>query len=114
MGSAGSITEVYELMLPEYDLSLMPSSKFFQCISHTAAMNVAQYLGIRGVVLATSAACASGLQAIGTGYDMIRCGRQVGMLCGGAEEVHPTVTGSFDVLYAVKIAFLLRQLKLLR
>ncbi|NQV33875.1 MAG: beta-ketoacyl-[acyl-carrier-protein] synthase family protein [Phycisphaeraceae bacterium] len=100
MGSAGSITEVYELMLPEYDLSLMPSSKFFQCISHTAAMNVAQYLGIRGVVLATSAACASGLQAIGTGYDVIRCGRQVGMLCGGAEEVHPTVTGSFDVLYA--------------
>ncbi len=105
MGSAGSITDVYELMLPDYDLSMMPSSKFFQCISHTAAMNVAQYLGIRGVVMATSAACASGLQAIGTGYDMIRCGRQTGMLCGGAEEVHPTVTGSFDVLYATSTKY---------
>lgn len=105
MGSAGSITEVYELMLPKYDLSLMPSSKFFQCISHTAAMNIAQYLGIQGVVMATSAACASGLQAIGVGYDMISCGRQIGMLCGGAEEVHPMVTGSFDVLYATSTKY---------
>jgi 3-oxoacyl-[acyl-carrier-protein] synthase II len=105
MGSAGSITEVYEMMLPEYDLSLMPSTKFFQCVSHTAAMNVAQYLGIQGIVMATSAACASGLQAIGTGYDMIRNGRQIGMLCGGAEEVHPTVTGSFDVLFATSTKY---------
>lgn len=105
MGSAGSITEVYEIMLPEYDLSLMPSTKFFQCVSHTAAMNVAQYLGIQGVVMATSAACASGLQAIGTGYDIIRSGRQIGMLCGGAEEVHPTVTGSFDVFFATSTKY---------
>ncbi|MBN2591452.1 MAG: beta-ketoacyl-ACP synthase [Sedimentisphaerales bacterium] len=105
MGSAGSITEVYEMMIPEYDLSIMPSTKFFQCVSHTAAMNVAQYLGISGIVVATSAACASGTQAIGFGYDMIRCGRQIAMLCGGAEEVHPMVTGSFDVLYATSTKY---------
>jgi 3-oxoacyl-[acyl-carrier-protein] synthase II len=55
------------------------------------------------MVLATSAACASSLQAIGTGYDMIRNGRQDVLLCGGAEEVHPTVTGIFDLLYATSV-----------
>lgn len=105
MGSAASITEAYEIMLPELDISLMPALKFFQCLSHTAAMNVAQYLSIRGMVMATSAACASGLQAIGTGYHLIRSGSQHAMLCGGAEETHPTVTGSFDVLYATSSHF---------
>jgi 3-oxoacyl-[acyl-carrier-protein] synthase II len=100
MGSAGSINETFETMLPERDLSELTSMKFFQCVSHTAAMNISQYLNISGVVMATSAACASGLQAIGAGFDLIRTGRQDCVLCGGAEELHPTVTGSFDVLYA--------------
>ncbi len=100
MGSAGSINETFEIMLPDRDLSLLNSTKFFQCVSHTTAMNVSQYLGIRGMVLSTAAACASGLQAIGTAADLIRSGRQDVVFCGGAEELHPTVTGSFDILYA--------------
>lgn len=100
MGSAESLTEAFEIMLPERDLSMLSSMKFFQCVSHTAAMNVAQFLGITGVVMATSAACASGLQAVGAGMDLIRLGKQDVVLCGGAEELHPTVTGSFDVLFA--------------
>jgi len=105
MGSAESLTEAFEIMLPDLDLSLLSSMKFFQCVSHTAAMNVAQFLGITGFVQATSAACASGLQAVGTGYDLIRLGRQDVVLCGGAEELHPTVTGSFDVLFATSTHF---------
>jgi 3-oxoacyl-[acyl-carrier-protein] synthase II len=100
MGSAESIAEAFEIMSAEKNISNLPSTKFFQCVSHTAAMNVAQYLGITGHVLATSAACASALQAIGTGFDLIRLGKQDIMLCGGAEGLHPTVVGSFDVLYA--------------
>jgi 3-oxoacyl-[acyl-carrier-protein] synthase II len=79
--------------------------KFFQCISHTAAMNVAQYLGLTGSVMATSAACASSLQAIGAGYDLVRLGKQDVMICGGAEELHPTVTGSFDILFATSTGY---------
>ncbi len=105
MGSAGSINETFEQMLPARDLSNLTSMKFFQCVSHTAAMNISQYMGICGTVLATSAACASGLQAVGTGFDLIRAGRQDCVLCGGAEELHPTVTGSFDVLYATSTKF---------
>ena len=100
MGSAESINEAFEMLLPKNDLTQIPSTKFFQSISHTAVMNVAQYLGITGYVMATSAACASSLQAIGAGYDLIRLGKQDIVLCGGAEGLHPTVTGSFDVLFA--------------
>ncbi|GAF73998.1 unnamed protein product, partial [marine sediment metagenome] len=100
MGGAQSLNETFETMLPERDLTQLTSMKFFQCVSHTAAMNVAQYFGLTGYVMATSAACASSLQALGTGYDLIRLGKQDMVLCGGAEELHPTVTGSFDILFA--------------
>ena len=105
MGGAESLNETFETMLPERDLSRLTAMKFFQCVSHTAAMNVAQHLGITGCVMATSAACASSLQAIGTGYDLIRMGKQDVMLCGGAEELHPTVTASFDILFATSTGY---------
>jgi len=105
MGGAESITETFETMLPERDLSKLTAMKFFQCVSHTAAMNVAQYLGITGYVMATSAACASSLQAVGAGYDLIRMGKQDVVLCGGSEELHPTVTASFDILFATSTGF---------
>ena len=104
-GSAGSISRAFEIMLFEKDLSRLPSSMFFQGMSHTAAINVAQYLGLTGCVMATSAACASSIQAIGTGYEFIRSGRQDVLLCGGAEELHPSVTGSFDVVFAASVKY---------
>ena len=105
MGSAKSISDVFETMLPTHDISLLNSTMFFQCVAHTAAANVSQYLNLGGLIMDTAAACASALQAIGTGYDMIRIGRQDVLLCGGAEELHPTVTGSFDVLYATSAGY---------
>lgn len=105
MGSAKSINDAFETMLPEKDLSRLNSTMFFQCMSHTAAVNVAQYLGLNGAIMAPAAACASALHAIGTGYDLIRLGRQDVLLCGGAEELHPTVTGSFDILFATSTKY---------
>jgi 3-oxoacyl-[acyl-carrier-protein] synthase II len=105
MGGAEALNDTFETMYPEKDLSLLKSMNFFQCVSHTAAMNVAQYLGITGRVMATSAACASSLQAIGTAYDLVRWGLQDIVLCGGSEETHPTVTASFDILFATSTGF---------
>jgi 3-oxoacyl-[acyl-carrier-protein] synthase II len=105
MGGPESLNETFEIMLPEKDLSQLTAMKFFQCVSHTAAMNVAQYLGITGCVMATSAACASSLQALGLGYDLIRMGRQDLVLCGGSEELHPTVTAAFDILLATSTGY---------
>lgn len=100
MGGAEAMNEAFEIMIPKYDLSELSSMSFFKCVSHTVVMNVAQLLEIKGYVTATSGACASSLQAIGLGYELIRSGRQDAILCGGAEELHGIVTGTFDVLFA--------------
>ena len=105
MGSAKVINEAYELVLPEKDFSKLTSMMFFKCMAHSVSANLAQYLGLTGIQMATSAACASGLQAVATGYDLIRSGRQDLVFCGGAEEVHPTVTGIFDLLYATSTGY---------
>jgi 3-oxoacyl-[acyl-carrier-protein] synthase II len=104
-GSPQAITRTYELLLAKSEYMLLGASEFFRCVSHTVALNVGQYFGIKGVVSATSAACASGLQAVGAAYDQIRLGRQDIILCGGAEELHETVVGSFDILYAASSKF---------
>jgi 3-oxoacyl-[acyl-carrier-protein] synthase II len=104
-GSPDTLAHSYELLLAKHEYMLLGASEFFRCVSHTVALNVAQYLGIRGVVSATSAACASGLQAVGAGFDQIRLGRQDVMLCGGGEELHETTVGSFDILYAASSKF---------
>ncbi|MFH0753428.1 MAG: beta-ketoacyl synthase N-terminal-like domain-containing protein [Candidatus Omnitrophota bacterium] len=105
MGSAKSLNDVYEDMAIHKDISQITSMKFFQCVSHTAALNVSQYFGINGVVMSTSAACASGLQAVGAAYDLIRLGSQDVVLCGGAEDLFPTVTASFDILFATSTRY---------
>ncbi|MBV1862741.1 MAG: beta-ketoacyl-ACP synthase [Nannocystaceae bacterium] len=81
-------------------LATVASSAYLKFMSHTCAANLALFFGIRGRVLSTSAACVSGSQAIGTGYEAIRSGAASVMLCGGAEELHFVHAGVFDVLYA--------------
>jgi len=105
MGSAKALNDTFETMLPDHDLTLLKSMGFFQSISHTVSMNLAQYFAITGSVIANSAACASSLQALGTGFYLIRDNIQDIVLCGGAEELHPTVTGSFDILFATSVKY---------
>jgi len=93
------------MLLAKSEYMQLGASEFFQCISHTVALNVAQFFGIKGVVSATCAACASGLQAVGAAYDQVRLGRQDVVLSGGAEELHETVVGSFDILYAASTKY---------
>jgi 3-oxoacyl-[acyl-carrier-protein] synthase II len=99
-GSAEALATTYETLIAKKDYLLIGASDFFRCVSHTVALNVAQVFGIKGVVSATSAACASGLQAVGAAYDQIRLGTQDVLLCGGGEELHATTVGPFDLLYA--------------
>ena len=104
-GSPQAITQTYETLLAKEEYVTLGASEFFRCISHTVALNVGQYFGIKGVVSATCAACASGLQAVGAAFDQIRLGRQDIILSGGSEELHETVVGSFDILYAASAQF---------
>lgn len=104
-GSPHAITASYETLLGGGDYAMMGGPDFFRCLSHTVTLNLAQYFGIQGTALATSAACASGLQALGSGYEVIRSGRHPVMLCGGADELHETTVGSFDILFAASTGY---------
>ena len=100
IGSPSSILDAFDIFISDNSLNKMPSTQFFKFMSHAEAMNVSQYLKINGAVMSTSAACASALQAIGTGADLVRLGRQDVVICGGCEELEAMVTGSFDILFA--------------
>lgn len=76
------------------------STMFFKTMNHSCAANVAQALGIRGRIIAPSAACASSSLTIGLAYEMIVAGKQDIMLCGGADEHHCLATAVFDIMNA--------------
>ena len=100
MGSAG----VLERMFRDYQecggVSSQEGTTFMRVMSHTVASNVAAMLGTRGRLMAPCSACASSTQAIGFAWENIACGRQDIMVCGGAEDLHPTTAGVFDILGA--------------
>jgi len=76
------------------------ANTYLRMMSHTAAVNIGVFFGVRGRVITTSSACTSGSQGIGYAYEAIRCGRQVAMIAGGAEELSPTQAAVFDTLFA--------------
>lgn len=109
VGSTVGSTEVTENFFADYltdhSLERMKSTLFFQLMNHTCASNIAQTFDIRGRILAPAAACATGSQALGYGYEMIAAGHQDMMLCGGADEFHPLTCATFDVMHAASIAY---------
>lgn len=83
----------------------LPSTSYLKFMSHTCAANLAQYYGIHGRVVSTCAACVSGSQAVGAGVEAIRAGVADRMICGGAEELHWTHAGVFDVMLATSTKY---------
>ncbi|MDR2668361.1 MAG: beta-ketoacyl-[acyl-carrier-protein] synthase family protein [Desulfovibrio sp.] len=105
LGSPEALESFFRLYLAAGDISGVKSMLFFRSMSHTAAVNTAQALGVTGRVIAPCAACSSGCQAIGLAYETVAFGRQEYMLCGGTDEFHPLVTGTFDLLNAASSAY---------
>ena len=99
MGSASSIMESCSLLL-QGQQDYISAQQFFKSAAHTAAFNVANAMGLRGVLLSPCSACASSLQAIGVAYEQIQLGRQDVMLAGGSDEVTPAVALTFKQLFA--------------
>jgi len=103
--SIDTFQKFFEEYLAEKSMEQMRSTIFFQMMNHSCAFNVSQALGIEGRVIAPSAACSTGCQAVGLGYEMIAFGKQDIMLCGGADEFHPLTTASFDIINAASIIY---------
>lgn len=100
MGGTTAISEAYRIVSEDGGVENMSSMQFFKSVSHTAVFNVSHLFNITGVVQAPCAACASAVQAIGQARDLIAHGVQDVIVCGGAEELAPEVSGSFEVIYA--------------
>jgi 3-oxoacyl-[acyl-carrier-protein] synthase II len=79
-------------------------SPFFitQMVTDMAAGYVSMMLGARGPNFATVSACATGANAIGESFEMIRRGDATAMLAGGTEAGITTMTvAAFDSMHAL-------------
>lgn len=100
--SAGSVDAVAEFgsMLLDHNMGKMNATTYIRMMSHTSAVNMTVYFGLKGQTLPTSSACTSGSMAIGQAFETIKYGKQTIMLAGGAEELSAAGTAVFDVLLA--------------
>jgi 3-oxoacyl-[acyl-carrier-protein] synthase II len=73
---------------------------YLRLMSHTTAVNIGIFFGLKGRLIPTSSACTSGSQGIGYACEAIRYGRADLMLAGGAEELCPSEAMVFDALFA--------------
>jgi 3-oxoacyl-[acyl-carrier-protein] synthase II len=105
LGSVEAIQQFFSDYLSDHSVERMKSGLFFQVMNHSCAANVCQALGITGRILAPSAACSTGCQGVGYGYEMIASGKLDYVLCGGAEEFHPLTTATFDMMNAASIKY---------
>jgi 3-oxoacyl-[acyl-carrier-protein] synthase II len=103
--SAGSVNAVREFgaMLIEHNMSQLNATTYIRMMSHTSAVNMTVYFGLKGLTLPTSSACTSGSMAIGQAYEAIKYGKQTVMIAGGAEELSAAGSAVFDVLLATSV-----------
>ena len=100
--SGGSIEPVRVMgrMLETGSMQGVTATSYIQMMAHTTAVNVGVFFGLKGRIIPTSSACTSGSQAIGFGFEAIQQGKQLLMLCGGAEELSGPGVAVFDTLFA--------------
>lgn len=104
-GSTVETEVLFRDVLGKGSIEGMKSTHFFKIMNSSCTANLAQALGIRGRLLAPSAACATGTIAIGLAAESIALGRQDVMVCGGADELHVVTVGVFDTLEASSRAY---------
>ncbi len=81
----------------------LTATSYVKMMSHSAAVNIGVFFGLKGRVIPTSSACTSGSQGIGYAYEAIKYGMQDVMVAGGAEELCPSMAAVFDTLYATSV-----------
>lgn len=84
----------------QHTIEGVTGASFIQTMSHTCAINLAQFFEVHGRIIPTCSACTAGSQGIGYAYETIKFGRQDVMLAGGAEELHIASAAVFDLLFA--------------
>lgn len=90
-------------MFSENTVKGITATTYIKMMSHTCAVNMALFFGVRGRVIPTSSACTSGSQGVGYAYEAVAYGQQKVMIAGGAEELCPSEVAVFDTLFATSV-----------
>ncbi|MBE0648109.1 MAG: beta-ketoacyl-[acyl-carrier-protein] synthase family protein [Bacteroidales bacterium] len=98
--SAVPVVESVDILRDKKDTMMIGSGYIFQSMNSTVSMNLSVIFKLRGINFTIAGACASGSHAIGMGYLLIKQGLQDIIICGGAQEINPEATASFDALNA--------------
>ena len=98
--TAEAVYNSVQTIIDKKDTMLCGSGAIFQSMNSTVTMNLSVIFKLRGINLTVSGACASGSHAVGLGALLIRDGLQDIVVCGGAQEINPAATGSFDGISA--------------
>ncbi|MBO6028461.1 MAG: beta-ketoacyl-[acyl-carrier-protein] synthase family protein [Bacteroidales bacterium] len=101
--TADAVYKSIAKIVEKKDTMLCGSGAIFQSMNSTVTMNLGVIFHLKGINLTVSGACASGSHAIGLGALLIQNGLQEMVVCGGAQEVNPAATGSFDGISAFSV-----------
>lgn len=103
--SAGTHSAIGDFgrMLNEHTTAGISATTYIKMMSHTAPVNIGVFFGLTGRVITTSSACTSGSMGIGAAYEVVRAGKQLAMLAGGAEQMDATASAVFDTLFATSV-----------
>jgi len=105
IGSVDGLEEFFRPYITTGRMDAVKSTLFFKVMNHSASSNLALALGMTGPLIAPSAACATGCQALGIGAMLVASGQADAVLCGGADEYHPLTTATFDIMNAASTAY---------
>ena len=104
-GSGEIIEKTFNDFLRTGGISMLEGTTFMKIMNHSVSANVAAMLKTKGRVISPCCACATSTQAIGEGFEIIKNGYQNVMICGGADELHHSTAGVFQVLHAASKNF---------
>ena len=105
-GCDSSSQAAYEqgcLTMETQDTGCLDSGRIFKSMISNVTMNLNVLLKTRGACWSISSACSSSGHAVGQGADLIRCGKQDVVICGGAQEINWHSMCSFDSLGALSV-----------
>jgi 3-oxoacyl-[acyl-carrier-protein] synthase II len=105
IGSVDGLEEFFRPYIATGKVDVVKSTLFFKVMNHSAAANLAQAFGVTGPLVAPSAACATGCQALGIAAMLIDTGRADAVLCGGTDEHHALTTATFDIMNAASTSY---------
>ncbi|MCQ2174721.1 MAG: beta-ketoacyl-[acyl-carrier-protein] synthase family protein, partial [Bacteroidales bacterium] len=101
--TADPVYNAVNTIVQKKDTMLCGSGAIFQSMNSTVTMNLSVIFKLKGINMTISAACASGSHSIGLGALLIQDGLQDMVVCGGAQEINPAATGSFDGIAAFSV-----------